>query len=146
MQIEERWNELLAKRPLDEEWATEVRRSLGQLKRSLYLGKDSDILAAYDGVFESLKKEWTDLIYADTDRLDFQYLDRLVRILENPSLNLPYQKKSRKSLIKLKVLAEILGQLEHDTNAVLQQVINGADEGTISNAVKNTGIHSLRPE
>jgi hypothetical protein len=145
MQIEERWNELLAERPLDTERATTIHRSLDQLKRSLHLGKNSDILAAYDKILETLKKEWTDLIYTDADRLDFQYLDRLIRILENPSLNLPYQKKSRKSLIKLKVLAEILGQLEQNTNVVLQQVINGYDEGKISNAMKNTGIHASLP-
>ena len=144
MQIEERWNELLAKRPLDTVRAREIHRSLDQLKRSLHLGKDSDVLAAYDKILETLKKEWTDLIYTDADRLDFQYLDRLIRILENPSLNLPYQKKSRKSLIKLKVLAEILGQLEQNTNVVLQQVINGYDEGKISNAMK-TEIHASLP-
>ena len=145
MQLEERWNELLAKSPLDTERAREVHRRLDQLKRSLHLGKDSDILAAYDKILETLKKEWTDLIYTDADRLDFQYLDRLIRILENPSLNLPYQKKSRKSLIKLKVLAEILSQLEQNTNVVLQQVINGFNDGKISNAMKNTGIHAPLP-
>jgi len=145
MQIEERWNELLAERPLDEERAKGIRRGIDQLKRSLYLGKDPDILTACDKMPESLRKEWTDLIYTDTDQLDFQFLDRLIRILEDPSLNLHYQKKSRKSLIQLKILAEVLSQLEHNTNVVLQQVINGPDEGKISNALKNTGIHSSRP-
>jgi hypothetical protein len=124
MQIEERWNELLAERPLDEERVKRIRRGINQLKRSLYLGKDPDILAAYDKMLESLKKEWTDLIYTDTDQLDLQYLDRLIRILEEPSLNLANQKKSRKSLIQLKILAEVL--------VVLQQVIKGPDEGKTS--------------
>lgn len=125
MQIEERWNELLAEKPLDEERTKEIRRGIDQLKRSLYLGKDPDILAAHDKMVESLKKEWTNLIYRDTDRLDSQFLDRLVLVLEDPSLNLPYQQKSRKSLIYLKTLAEIMGQLEQNTNVVLQQVLNG---------------------
>ncbi len=125
MQIEERWNELLAERPLDEERTKEIRRGIDQLKRSLYLGKDPDILATYDKMIESLKKEWTNLIYRDTDRLDSQFLDRLVSVLEDPSLNLPYQQKSRKSLTYLKTLAEIMGQLEQNTNVVLQQVLNG---------------------
>ena len=125
MQIEERWNELLAEKPLDEERTKEIRRGIDQLKRSLYLGKDPDILATYDKMVESLKKEWTNLIYRDTDRLDSQFLDRLVLVLEDPSLNLPYQQKSRKSLTYLKILAEIMGQLEQNTNVVLQQVLNG---------------------
>ncbi|GAG96692.1 unnamed protein product, partial [marine sediment metagenome] len=32
--------------------------------------------------------------------------------MKNPSLNLPYQERSRKCLIRLKALAEIMGQLE----------------------------------
>lgn len=143
MQIEERWNELLVQKPVDEERAKEIRRGIHRLKRSLYLGKDPDILAAYDKMPESLKKEWTDLIYRDTDQIDFQFFDRLIHILEDPSLNLPYQEKSRTSLIYLKTLAEIMGQLEHNTNVVLQQVLNGPSEGMISNALKNTGIQFL---
>ncbi len=126
MQIEERWNELLAEKPLSEEQEKEVRRGIDELKRSLYLGRDPDILAAYDKMPESLKKEWTDLIYRDTGKLDAQFLDRSIQILEDPSLNLPYQEKSRKSLSYLKTLAEIMGELEVNTNLVLQQVLNGS--------------------
>lgn len=124
--IEERWNELLAEKPLDEEHEKEVRRGIDELKRSLYLGRDPDILAAYDKMPEGLKKEWTDLIYRDTGQLDAQFLDRSIQILQDPSLNLPYREKSRKSLIYLKTLAEIMGELEQSTNSVLQQVLNGS--------------------
>ena len=141
IQIEERWNELLAERHLDEERAKGIRRGIDQLKRSLYLGQDPDILAGYDKMLESLKKEWTDLIYTDTGGLDFQFLDRVIRILNDPCLNLPYQTKSRDSLIKLKMLAKVLSQLEYNTNEVLRQVINGSDEGKSPNALNNTGIH-----
>jgi hypothetical protein len=91
---------------------------------------------------ESLKKEWTDLIYTDTDQPNLQFVDRLIRILEDPCLTLPYQKKSRKSLIQLKILAEVLSQLEHNTNMVLKQVINGLGEKRVSNALNNTGIYA----
>jgi hypothetical protein len=124
--IEERWNELLVEKPLDEEHEKEVRRGIDELKRSLYLGRDPDILAAYDKMPESLKKEWADLIYRDTGQLDTQFLDRSIQILQNPSLNLPYREKSRKSLIYLKTLAEIMGELEQSTNSVLQQVLKGS--------------------
>ncbi|MCK4729371.1 MAG: hypothetical protein KAT27_10625, partial [Desulfobacterales bacterium] len=129
MHIEERWNELLAEKPLSEEQEKEVRRGIDELKRSLYLGRDPDILAAYDKMPESLKKEWTDLIYRDTGKLDAQFLDRSIQILQDPSLNLPYREKSRKSLTYLKTLAEIMGELEQSTNSVLQQVLNGSRGG-----------------
>lgn len=124
MQIEKKWQELLTVNPLDKQSTGEIQHSIDALKRSLYLGKDQDILKDYNTIPESLKKEWIDLLYRDTDLIDLLYLDRLIRILENPSLKLPFRSKSRKSLIRLKVLAEIMGKLEQDTNAVLRQVLN----------------------
>jgi hypothetical protein len=128
MQIQEKWAELLAKNPVDEESRKEVNHRIDQLKRSLYLGKDPDILAAHNEIPEDLKNEWIDLIYSNTDRVDFQFLDRLIYILREPSLDLPYQEKSKKSLVRLKGLAEIIAQLEEKTNAALRQVLNGRDD------------------
>jgi len=128
MQIEEKWNKFLNKETLTDEQRMEIHAGLDKLKKSLYLGKDPDILANYDKVPDSLKKEWTDLIYSNVDHPDLQFLDRVNRILEDRSLNLPHQEKSRKSLVRLKALAEIICQLEENTNMVLQQVLNGKDK------------------
>jgi hypothetical protein len=137
MQIEERWEELLHKNLLDEESAKEIYQYVDQLKKSLYLGRDPDILETYNSIPENLKREWVDLIYRNTDRIDFQLLDRLIHILQESSLGLPYQEKSRKSLIRLKGLAEIIGQLEEKTNAVLRQVLNGHEDVLTSYSLNN---------
>jgi hypothetical protein len=129
MQIEERWDELLQRHPTSVDQLNRIRLSIDLLKRSLYIGKDKGILAAYDKLSEDIKTEWTDLIYHDTDHIDFPFLDRLIHLLDDPSLNLPHQEKSKKSLIHLKTLAQVMGQLEENTNVVLRQVLNGcADE------------------
>ena len=127
MQVEERWDKLLLQKPVGEEHEKEIRSAIEQMKRSLYLGKDLEILADYSGMPEALKKEWVDLIYMDTDRIDGAFLDQVIHILENPSLNLPYQEKCRKTLIHLKTLTYVMGQLEDNINVVLQQVLNGRD-------------------
>jgi hypothetical protein len=131
MQIEERWNELLRSKPLNGELVREIQKRIGQLKRSLLLGQDQELLAGYDKMPDALKKQWTDLIYNDKDYLDSLYLDRLIQILEDPFLNLPFREKSRKSLIHLKTLVEIIGQLEHKTNEVLREVLNGRENNLI---------------
>jgi hypothetical protein len=136
MQIEDKWDQLLHRKPVDEEQTKEIRRGIDQLKRSLYLGRDPEILATYSELSESLKKEWVDLIYSDTDQVDFQFLDRLIRFLGDSSLNLPYQEKSRKGLIRLKALAETMSQLEQSTNMVLTQVLNGNGNGMVRNPDK----------
>jgi hypothetical protein len=127
MQVEERWDKLLNGKPVGAEQENSIRSAIEQMKKSLYLGKDPEILAGYSGIPEALKNEWVDLIYMDTDRIDEVFLDRVVHVLENHSLNLPYQEKCRKTLIHLKTLTHVMGQLEDNINVVLQQVLNGGD-------------------
>jgi len=133
MQIEEKWKALLAMNPVDEERTRAIHQDIEALKKSLYLGKDPDIIQNDMTMSEALKKEWIDLLYRDSELIDIKYLERLIRILGDPSFNLPYGSKSRKSLIRLKVLAEIMGQLEKNTNMVLRQVLTSHDNTIISN-------------
>jgi hypothetical protein len=132
MQIEARWNKMLKIRSLSESQGNEVRYRIGQLKQSLHLGSDPDILAAYDEIPESLKREWVELIYRNTENVDLRFLNSLIRILERPSLILPHKEKSKKSIARLKTLAEIMGQLENRANTVLKQVLNGNGDATHS--------------
>jgi len=129
MQIEKRWSQLLKRLSSDGELTGTVNNAIEKLKKSLYHGKDPALLASYDFMPELLKKEWVDLIYKDIDQVDFGHLDRVIRILGDPSLNLPFQEKSRKSLVHLKTLFEIMDQLEKSTNTVLQQLLNGGKNG-----------------
>ena len=132
MQIEQKWEELLAGNPLDDEQTRGIHRSIDSLKRSLYLGRNPDILEGYTDVPDLIKEKWVDLIYRDTDRVEFNYLEEVIKILEDPSLNLPHQSKSKNSLIRLKTLARVMEQLEQNTNVVLRQVLNANDDGMIS--------------
>ena len=135
MQIEERWNNLLCANQVDGKQKKDIFHHIERLKKSLSLGKDTDIIASYDSVPEPLKMEWVDLIYMNIDRVDFKFLEKLIHVLQNPSLNLRFKRKSSKSLIHLKALAEIIAQLEEHTNIVLRQVLNGNDDGMISDVL-----------
>lgn len=128
MQIEERWNGIISAVGIEGSRAREIRGWILQLKRSLYLGKDTSVLEAYQQIPAPLKQEWIDLIYNVADPPDLDDLKRLVKILERPEIALPYKEKSRKSLMRLKALAETIIQMEANTNAVLREVLNGARE------------------
>jgi hypothetical protein len=132
MQIEQRWEGLLAKTILNDEQARRIHRGIESLKRSLYLGQDPDILKEYKEVPDLIKEKWIEIIYRDSDRVEPDYLEELTEILKDPSLKLPYQSKSRDSLIRLRTLAQVMTQLEQNTNVVLRQVLNANDDGMIS--------------
>ena len=135
MQIEEKWNNLLCANHVDGKQKKDIFHHIERLKQSLSLGKDPDILANYNSIPEPLKMEWIDLIYRNIHRVDFKFLEKLIHVLQNPSLDLRFKRKSSKSLIHLKALAETIAQLEENTNIVLRQVLSGNDDGIISDVL-----------
>ncbi len=125
MKIEDKWRTLINKGILDERDAKEVYRRIEDLNKSLYLGEDPDLLAGCRQLSDPIKHDWVDLLYRDTDVFNLHRLNRLVALLNDHRLNLPHKEKSRESLVRLKAVAQIFGQLEENTNVVLREVLNG---------------------
>ena len=135
MQIEQKWNDIFSRQVMEAVKVLEIRGWIEQLKRSLYLGKDPEVLSNYLQMSESMKQEWIDLFYRAEESVDLGVVDRIIRLLEQPSLSLPFRDKSRKTLIRLKAVAVIIRQLEEDTNKVLRGVLNGAGGACLPNGV-----------
>ncbi|HIC86029.1 MAG TPA: hypothetical protein EYP06_07030 [Desulfobacterales bacterium] len=135
MQIEERWNQFLVLYQLDGHFKEEVAKKISLLKRSLYLGKDPEIISSFNGMPEEIKREWVELIYRNVESIDEDFLDRIIQLLGHKELRLPYKEKSRKSLMKLKALAKTIGELEENTNLVLRRVLNGNDKKLLSGKI-----------
>jgi hypothetical protein len=125
MQIEERWKEFLSKSPQDEEERKNIWQAIERLKKSLYFGQDPEIIGDYTKIPEELKWEWVNLIYDNTDRFNAATVEKLIEMLSNPDLKIPFRERSKRALIHLKVLAETMRQLERNTNFLLRQVLNG---------------------
>jgi hypothetical protein len=132
MKIEERWDALLAENPMEPEAAEQIRTAISDLRRCLSLGQDPELVGRCGAGPEALKQEWIDLIYHDAETLDFPFLERLIRFLQDSPLNLPNQQTSRKRLVYLKTLAQIMDQLEENTNVVLRQMLESLDEETLN--------------
>lgn len=125
MKIEDKWNALIHEGKIDENQAKVVYKEIEMLRKSLYLGEDPELLAAYNQLPESLKTEWIGLLYRDTDVFSLHRLNRLIDLLGDHRFNLPHKEKTKESLIRLKAVADIFGQLEEKTNVVLREVLNG---------------------
>jgi len=124
-QIEERWRELLSHVRLEEEETREVWANIAKLKKSLHIGRDPGIVEGYDSIPEEVKREWVHLIYRDNDRYDASVMERIIEILSNSALQIPSRQRSRKTLTRLKALADTMHYLERNTNFLLSQVLNG---------------------
>ena len=127
MQIEERWSQVFDEAGATEPQKEEVRESIRRLKTSLRYGLEPEVIESYDKLPEDLKKEWVELLYQQNSRFDPGTLDRLIRILNEPVLDIPSRERSRKILTQLKALAETMNNLERNTNFLLRQVLNGKE-------------------
>ena len=127
MQIEERWSRVFDETGATETQKEEVRESIQRLKTSLRYGLEPEVIESYDKLPEALKKEWVELLYQQNSRFDPGTLDRLIRILDEPVLDIPSRERSRKILTQLKALAETMNNLERNTNFLLRQVLNGKE-------------------
>ncbi len=125
MQIEERWREVFAEADVGEDRKTEVQAAMDRLKQSLCYGRNPEIIRSYTKLPESLKEEWVDLLYKHNSSFESATLERLIRILNEPGLEIPSRERSRKNLTQLKALAETMNNLERNTNFLLRQVLNG---------------------
>jgi hypothetical protein len=141
MQIEERWQDILRRFPLGEAKVTMVRKAIQELKEALYYGKNPEVVRSYLKMPEELKRSWVRLIYTNTDRFNGTSIGELIKILGNPQLGIPSQEKSKKVLTQLRVLAENMNQLESNTNFLLRQVLNGGQNGALSELLGNASSH-----
>jgi hypothetical protein len=135
LQIQERWRDLLAKSPQDEKTTHRIWQTLEKLKKSLYYGRNPEVVAGYSGIPRELKQEWVDAIYSNVDGFNDSTIERLIRLLANPALPIPSRERSRRMLTQLKILAENMDQLERNTNFLLRHVLNGGDNGALQEFV-----------
>ncbi|NIU84947.1 MAG: hypothetical protein GWN31_13810 [Candidatus Thorarchaeota archaeon] len=137
MQIEERWKDLLYRSPQGEEIEGKIWKTIEKLKKSLHIGRNPEVLSAYDKIPEALKRDWVKLIYTSNDHFDAGVLEKLIHMLSDPTLDIPSRERSKKNLTQLKALAETMHQLEQNTNFLLQQVLNGGDKELVSEMINN---------
>jgi hypothetical protein len=126
-QIKTRWHVLLQKSPQDDRIVDFIWQKVDELIESLHFGQAPNIIGGYSKIPEDVKGEWVNLIYKNTDRFDATVLERLIKMLENPHLEIPSRRRSRETLTQLKALAETMNQLEENTNCVLTQMLNGGN-------------------
>lgn len=147
VQIQERWRDLIAKSPQDEKTTRRIWQTVDKLKKSLYYGKNPEVVASYSGIPRELKEEWVDAIYSNVDGYNDSAIERLLRLLANPALSIPSRERSRRMLTQLKVLAENMGQLERNTNFLLRHVLNGGENGSSAEWVNgDKGNHPVSRE
>jgi len=123
--ITERWKTLLKEDDIKDR--DRVMNLIRDLKDSIFFGRRKEILASLKKIPDSIKNELAELLYNENNQIDSYYLNRLIKVLKSPQLDIPYKDKIIKSLSYLKALQETMTYLERNTNFLINQVMNGCN-------------------
>lgn len=117
--IEVKWEILLRNMDLRSEEMEEVRGLLDRLEKSLWLGKDGKLAGRLNHLPADLCRRWASLSYVDFTPDKIYVLDDIIRLLASPELPIPHKERIGKVLKSLKVLVEVIPEVEEKANKII---------------------------
>lgn len=141
-----RWLKLMDDSPAWDGDKAEILRLLEQLKNSLAMGQDPALVEKMNHIPRELALEWVRLSYVDFTRDHLRILDEAMRFLEDPALPVAQKLQIRKSLQSLKVLVEVIPEMEEKANRMIQSLRYGNNlEKGMNGPYCGVGLHASFP-
>jgi len=125
-QIINKWNSFAATfmNQLNPYHLGKINQLMDELKEAALLIRDPEISKkAPHHIPLDLKERFINLIYSSS--IENSRLDELIEILETDSIPLPFLEKSRRSLIHLRALLEVIRDLETTSNKAISEIKSG---------------------
>lgn len=120
-----RWDELLAE---SRAWAAvedEIHTLLTHLHDAVWIGTTQDLSRRLEHIPDDLCRDWQRLAYVDFTVEKVSLLDEIIRLLDHPALMIPHKLQTKKILTSLKVLAEMIPDVEERANRIICSLRNG---------------------
>ncbi|MFP5212219.1 MAG: hypothetical protein ACLGPL_02460 [Acidobacteriota bacterium] len=123
--IRPKWDRLLAAcgKSFDKD---EACRLLERLERAIWVGMDEELANGLDHLPEDLKAVWPKLAYVDFTADKLLVLDDILRFLDHPALSIPHKQQTKKILVSLKALVEMIPEVEERANRIICSLKNGS--------------------
>jgi branched-subunit amino acid transport protein AzlD len=124
--IRQRWMRLLMTSRVWEDAREEIQQLLDRLEQLLWVGLDAELAKKIDSLPEDLKDTWVKIAYTNfsAERLDL--LQEILRFLEHPALRIPHKQQTKKILISLKALVDIIPEMEERANRMIFALRDGS--------------------
>ncbi len=123
--IRPKWKQLLDSRAWEEE-RDESKDLLDRLEKGIGMGLDEGLAMKMTHLPEDLKKRWQELAYVDLNKDNLHLLNEVIKFLDHPALDIPHKHQSKRVLIYLKVLAEIIPEISERADRIMDYLKNGS--------------------
>lgn len=120
-----KWETLLAGTSLWESSAEEIRELLNRLRDAIWTGTAEELAAQMGHIPEDLREAWRRLAYTDFTLQKVSVLDEIIGLLDHPELKIPHKLQTKKILMSLKVLAEMIPDVQERANRIICSLKNG---------------------
>jgi len=120
-----KWKELLADTPWWQSSEKEILDLLNRLQDAIWTGTAEELAARMSHIPEDLREAWRRLAYTDFTLEKVPVLDEIIGLLDHPDLRIPHKLQTKKILVSLKVLAEMIPDVEERANRIICSLKNG---------------------
>lgn len=120
-----KWRQLLSDAGVWTEHRTEVEQLLSKLERAIWIGMDESLAHKVSHLPSELKAKWPKLAYVDFNVEKSELLDQILEFLDHPALDIPHKHQTKKILISLKALVEMIPEVEERANRIICSLKNG---------------------
>jgi hypothetical protein len=120
-----KWERLLKEGDIWNGHRDEVVSLLGIAKKAIWLGIDPDQATRVKHIPEELRDAWRRLAYHDFTTDKTIDLGEILKLLDHPALPIQHKHQSRKVLTSLKVLIDMIPEIEQKSNRIISSLRNG---------------------
>lgn len=122
--IETIWSSIFDKSNLDPPIRKQVDALLTKLKESINAAVNPQVIAEIDSIPAEIKSTWVELAYKEINGHDNGDIESYIEFLDNSDLHIPHRKQSKKNLVYLKSLIEMIPEIERKLNHRLDELKN----------------------
>jgi hypothetical protein len=124
--IEPKWVRLLNESSAWSLYALEIKSLLERLRASLQLGMDVALSEGVTSIPYEIKEKWRRLSYTYFTADNIGVLSEILELLQNPALPLPHKQQMQKALRSMKVLLEVIPEVEERANRIILSLKDGS--------------------